>query len=69
MEKNEIKKALYKENPIANIVSVTKDGINYATVINDNYSVYFRIPFNDIGDAKFEPHMDGKYLIRWIITE
>lgn len=69
MEKNEIKKALYKQNPRAELMNVTKERIFYIAKIQveDQEKVLrFFIPLGDIEDAKFEWLMDAKLLIRWL---
>lgn len=65
MEKNEIKKLLYKVNPKAELMNVTKERIFYLTKIEDKV-IRFLIPLGDIEDAKFEFLMDAKLLIRWL---
>lgn len=70
MTENEIKKALYKEKPMANFVSANKGGMLYTTIIrevNESERVNFFVPFSDIGDAIFYPNMDAKLLIRYLI--
>lgn len=67
MEKNEIKKALYKLNPYADIRKVSKNGIVYEATVGDNQKMTFLIPFNDLGDAEFHAIMQAKHLIRWLI--
>lgn len=69
MELNEIKKALYKVNPKAELINVTKDRLFYMTKImigTEDKTLRFFIPLGDIEDAKFEWLMDAKLLIRWI---
>lgn len=65
MEKNEIKKLLYRLNPEAELMNITKDRIFYITKIEDR-TLRFFIPLGDIGDAKFEWQMEAKLLIRWL---
>jgi hypothetical protein len=69
MTLNEIKKLLYKEDPLVRIAWIGKEGICYEGFVGEgkNYLV-FLIPYNDIGDAKFLKEMSGKYLIRWLIN-
>jgi hypothetical protein len=64
---NEVKKLLYKQNPKASLDWVTKIGIQYSTEV-DSIAIVFIVPFNDIGDAKFDVEMDAKLLIRYINT-
>lgn len=69
MEKNEIKKALYKVNPKAELMNVTKERLFYITKIkvgDEEKMIRFFIPLGDIEDAKFEWLMDAKLLIRWL---
>jgi hypothetical protein len=67
MENNEIKKALYKQNPKATRVNYTEVAYEYVAYINDNELLRFKVPTQDMGDGKFLPEMDAKLLIRWII--
>lgn len=70
MEKNEIKKALYKQNPKAVFKLIRKEVAYYSTIIeSENYEpveIRFEVPVSDMGDADFEYLMDSKYMIRWI---
>ncbi len=73
MTATDIKKALYKENPKANLTVATRAGLTYfanlKTVAGENGlgDVIFVVPFDDIGDAKFYPEMDAKLLTRWLL--
>jgi hypothetical protein len=73
MDRNEIKKALYKQNPKAEFKFIRKGSAYYLTVIeSDKYEpieINFEVPVVDMGDADFEIFMDAKYLIRWIKSE
>lgn len=69
MEKNEIKKALYKISPKAELINVTKERLFYMTKVmvgSEDKMIRFFIPLGDIEDAKFEWLMDAKLLIRWL---
>jgi hypothetical protein len=73
MERNELKKALYKQNPMATFQNI-KNGVAYYNTyvrigepILENYQIKFEIPVNDMGEANFEREMEAKYLIRWIV--
>lgn len=69
MEKNEIKKALYKQNPKAKFKFIRKEVAYYLSIIeseNESVEIRFEVPVSDMGDADFEYLMDSKYLIRWI---
>ncbi len=65
MELNEIKKALYKQKPIANLWGVSGHANYYETSIGD-HKVKFRVPISEMGDTKFEDQMPAQLLIRWI---
>ena len=71
MDKINIKKALYKQKPMATFRYIRMGVAYYSAVIadeNDNeYTVNFEIPVGDMGEADFGPEMDGKYLNRWIV--
>jgi hypothetical protein len=70
MEKNEIKKLLYKQNPKANLNYIRKGNAYYETyVLDGDFSdlINFEIPVIDMGDADFLPEMEAKYLVRWIL--
>jgi hypothetical protein len=74
MEKNEIKKALYKQNQMAELIYIRKGTAYYDCVIRvseepiiEVKTIFFEIPVVDMGDADFLPTMEGKLLIRWIV--
>lgn len=59
---NEIKKALYKEKPIAIKVGKNKEQVQYNTFVNGQI-VKFLIP---IEEAVFEDKIQAQLLIRWM---
>lgn len=65
METNEVKKYLYRVNPMAQFQKVHKGIIHYF-VYEWPGGLRFEIPVSDIGDAPFEDQMESKYLIRWL---
>jgi hypothetical protein len=71
MEKNEIKKLLYRQNPKATFDYIRKGHAYYTTTVDDPTEgckfVKFEIPVSDMGDADFFDKMDAKHLIRWIL--
>ena len=73
MNKTEIKKALYKQKPIAKFNCIIGTTLYYNTIIldetNNQYGVSFSIPVEEIGDAVFYKEMDGKLLNRYIVVE
>lgn len=65
IDSNEIKKALYKENPIAYLLGVSKNSIDYKAELNSQI-VFFNVPIADIGETIFYSQMPAKHLIRYI---
>ena len=70
MNKNEIKKLLYIQKPIASFSHI-ENGIAYYYAYLDTVSaaIKFAIPFTDMGTAMFTHKMEGALLIRWIQEE
>lgn len=79
MNNNEIKKALYREKPIAKEIWVTTaDNLTgakpysvYKALIDDDMDkiVTFIIPHSEMGDTRFEKEVPAQLLIRWLVTE
>lgn len=77
MTENEIKKWLYKQNPVARLTYIRKGAAYYQALIETEITpigvagewVNFKIPVTDMGDADFLSTMDSKHLIRWILKE
>lgn len=73
MELNDIKKALYKQNPEAVFQSASKSGLLYIAIIGDDEGktklIRFLVPYNDLGDAVFGSSLHSKLLIRWIVAQ
>ena len=74
MEKNEIKKLLYKKNPVAKLEGIRKGLAYYSCYgvkMDNDYliKINFEIPVTDMLQGDFELKMDSKYLIRWIVDE
>lgn len=70
MDKNVVKKELYKQNPIANFNYIKLGVAVYQTSIKldeNDHTILFEIPVNDMGEATFQKIMSAKLLIRWII--
>lgn len=73
MEKNEIKKLLYKQKPEAELLYIRK-GIAYYDArvrisedpIIEMMTVFFEVPVSDMGEADFLPKMPAQTLNRWI---
>lgn len=69
MNKDEIKKALYKQKPIAELIHVKKNGVTYMTSLIPGGFVVFRVPLNEIGDAEWLVEMPSQLLIRYILLD
>lgn len=67
MELNDIKKLLYKEQYIAGISNVRKDGILYQTNTREAGLLSFLVPLNEIGEVIWEVLMPAKLLIRYLV--
>ena len=72
MDRNEIKKILYKEKPLAictprNGVIYRKGIIFYEARLQDGTIVQFDIDVKDLGDADLHPKMSAQLLIRYLI--
>lgn len=67
MQKNEIKKFLYKNKPLASFVKIQSGIAYYIAVAGNDQPIQFEIPVDDMGDAKFLYLMDAKLLIRWLV--
>lgn len=66
MEKNEIKKALYRQKPEAQFKFIRGGKAYYYSDLEEE-RIQFEIPVSDMGDATFGPSMEAKLLIRWIL--
>lgn len=66
MEKNDIKKTLYRKNPTAYFSSVSKTGAMYYVNIEEE-CIWFNVPLDDLGDATFFADMQAKLLIRYLL--
>jgi len=67
---NEIKKALYKQKPIAKLQFIRVGVAYYETTIVDvdgkDNTIQFQVPVVDMGDADYFVEMDAKLLNRYI---
>jgi hypothetical protein len=76
MEKNEIKKELYKQNPEASLLYIRKGVVYYEAILRIKEhvlikakKVFFEVPISDMGDADLLPQMDAKLLIRYLVDD
>lgn len=67
MTSTEIKKHLYKENPFAHFISAKKGNLYYEYITPDNWTILFKVPFEDMGDAAFGKIERAKHLIRYLL--
>tara|TARA_R110000822_G_C15041009_1_gene465317 strand:- start:28 stop:246 length:219 start_codon:yes stop_codon:yes gene_type:complete len=71
MNNTEIKKALYKQKPIAKLQFIRVGVAYYKTLVKDNEGnenfIQFQVPVKDMGDADYFPDMDAKLLNRYIV--
>lgn len=65
MEINEIKRALYKEKPIAIMQRATQEGLEYKTTCSLG-EINFIVPREDFGEGGFNDEEPAQLLIRWI---
>lgn len=65
MTLNDVKKILYKENPVA-VLQHIHWGIAYYLTSVSNADIKFEIPVDEMKSGLFELTMDSKHLIRWI---
>lgn len=65
MELNEIKKALYKEKPLAKRLFMDDNVARYEAKTKDG-ECYFVIPLNDAHGANLQDTMPSQLLIRWL---
>lgn len=65
MEFNDIKKALYKENPTAKMLFVRDEVVHYETTLNNGTKLEFKVPMEETKGVDFLCEMDSKHLIRW----
>ncbi len=66
MDKNEVKKAIYKSGVDAALVDVRKDGISYSANVNEQ-KIGFFVPTDEIGEVIWTLTMPAKLLIRYLI--
>ncbi len=66
MDKNEVKKAVYKQKPKAFVRFIRKSVAYYDAILEDDTKITFEVPTEDMGDADFHNEMDAKLLLRWL---
>lgn len=75
MTTTEIKKLLYKQKPIAELLCIRKGVAYYDAKISVESepiiiykTIFFEIPVSDMGDADFTPQIEAQHLNRWIVN-
>ena len=70
MQKNEIKKFLYRSKPLAKFQFI-RLGVAYYKVEHPNLEkpIHFEIPVEDMGEADYGIEMEGQHLNRWIVEQ
>lgn len=66
MNKNEIKKALYKEKPTATLYFEDDKTYSYDTTLLDESVIKFNVPISEMGENLFAKVLPAQLLIRWI---
>ena len=69
MNRNEAKKLLYKQNPIARVVGkneLTKDYSAIVEVDGDREIIVFIVPLLEMTNGEFKDSIEAKLLARWI---
>jgi hypothetical protein len=70
MKTDDIKKAIYKEKPIAILRYIKKTGILYEAEIEFGpHPVLFQVPISDLGEAEWKIRMPSQLLLRYLIHE
>lgn len=67
MERNDIMKALYKQNPTALLLFIRMGVAYYTTILEGGKVVNLNVPVADMGTADFNYEMPAKHLSRWIV--
>lgn len=72
MDANKIKKALYKEKPMAH--KQHSNGLVKVDVLTETYVTVsslgvhtFEVPVSEMGEVPFENHIPAQLLIRWLV--
>lgn len=74
MDKNTVKKELYKQNPKATINKIYAGKAFYNTLLDKivegkSSVISFEIPVEEMGETEFTPVIPAKLLIRWVMIE
>ena len=73
MTKEEIKKVLYKEKPLAVEVEtisgggeISDNGITTYETQTSLGKIVFKVPYSEMGEERFEEQLPAQLLIRWL---
>ena len=66
MEKNEVKKLLYKEKPIATRTQEL-DQVCFYEAETTKGKITFEVPYREMGETEFSSKEPAQLLIRWIV--
>lgn len=67
MNKNEIKKAIYREKPRAFATIIVDGHLYFMCHLEDKSSPTFKIPIEELKGATWDcQEMDAKLLLRWL---
>lgn len=70
MTRTEIRKALYKQKPIAKLDKIFMGKAYYSTIVQISEAIEtlnFEVPCDDMGEAEFGVVMPAKELGRWVV--
>jgi hypothetical protein len=66
MTNTEIKKALYREKPMATRYNKTVTNYYYVANLKSGFKVYFTVPTKDMGELPFGETEQAQLLIRYL---
>ena len=66
MDLNQTKKVLYKQKPPA-FFNYIEDGVAHYRADIDDKEIWFHVPVNDMGEARFDSVISSQLLIRWVV--
>lgn len=67
MERNDIKKELYKQKPTAEVWHKNSTDYYYSAYLNGGAKIDFKVPVDNMGETLFDNEVPAQLLIRWII--
>jgi hypothetical protein len=67
IERNDIKKELYRQKPIAEVWHKNSTDYYYSAYLYGGAKIDFKVPVSDMGEKLFDNEMPAQLLIRYII--